>query len=200
MRYVTLLPILAAWLLVPSGMAAQSPGPARADTVVARSGSQVRVIRRHGDRVEQLARGQFQSRSGDTVRILEPDGLWGRLDTVLVGEGRELQVRVDRTTKVWQGLLIGVVAGAGLGAAIGAVAIEPCKPQGFLDCLYEPTTTGQAAQMGAIVGAFIGAVSGAIIGVANGSDTWATVPGPSGARLTMAPARSGLSAGLRFEF
>ena len=187
-------------ILVPSWCAAQSPAATPADTVVPRHGSQVRVIRRHGDRVEQVARGHFQGQSGDTVRLLVADGLWGRPVAVVLEDGGELQLRVGRKSRVWQGLLIGTVAGAALGAAIGAVAIEPCVPQGFLDCLMEPTTTGQATQMGAVAGAFLGAVLGTLIGAANGSDTWASLPGSAGARMTLAPARGGVAAAVRFEF
>jgi hypothetical protein len=81
----------------------------------------------------------------------------------------------------------GALEGAGVGLAVGAlssgiamaVSWEPCRSTGMFSCIMHPSSAGEAAMTGAVVGGVGGVLWGALIGTAvGGRRTYQLEPTP----------------------
>jgi len=111
-------------------------------------------------------------------------------DTVLLGEGRQLQVVVRSRNRGRAGALLGMTGGALIGAVMGSAAYEPCVATGGMfdmSCMFAPTQ-GEMAAGGAILGGLAGGLAGYVIGSAIRTEEWGTVPLGRGVRVGVTPA------------
>jgi hypothetical protein len=152
-----------ACLLSAGGVAAQSPGPAPAQSAVL-MGTRVRVWERAAASFSIPVVGTLAGLTADTVSI-RPDG-----GAAIVGIARPLVTHVEssagpgtggRTTGAWHGAIMGGLAGAILGIVVGDMSRH------------------NAVKLGSY-GAIGGALGGAAIGATRPGDAWqdAALPPP----------------------
>jgi hypothetical protein len=98
-----------------------------------------------------------------------------------------------------QAAVIGLGAGAFLGAVAGFAMYEECVPRQFLDCLLAPeSATGQAMLTGAVLG-LIGAGVGAFVGAQR--ENWERLGLAHAAGVSVQPMRhGGIGLGLKVRF
>ena len=141
--------------------------------------------------------GRVVAANGDTLQVLRDVAR----DTVKVAVSRlaTLDLSTGRHTRRWTGAAYGLLAGATLGAVIGAATYrkQTCAP-GQWFCDY-PGQTGDMAA-GAVLLGTVGTVVGAIVG-AGTAETWRRVVPPASAQLRLDARNAGglaLGASLRF--
>jgi len=81
----------------------------------------------------------------------------------------------ERQTK--RGARIGLGIGAAVGLVVGLTTYQECHSQHWLDmhCLYQPTSAGQSAVLGAAAVGVVGAAVGGLVGAMSRNDKWVTV-------------------------
>ena len=146
-----------------------------------RVGARIRVVNREGRSTALV--GTFVQWLGDTAVLVTADGAntpfglrpWHRVD-----------VSVARPRHVVRNGLIGIAAGAALGAGIGAAVYEPAPPPSSDNCIpigiggscftatMSDFSRGMYAGVGAIAGSIVGGLAGGISGVAR-RDRWVPV-------------------------
>lgn len=143
------------------------------------SGSRVRVVDPppYG---QPVAIGTFVRLAGDSIIITDSTGA---LHQVHLGRGRRWEVSEGMRRHNLRGMGIGLLVGAGIGAAIGLASYEKpdCSQQQFLCLDFGP---GVAAAAGAVMFAVPGMVIGGIAGSAK-REQWRRVP--QGTSLIVAP-------------
>jgi len=144
-KMLTYVRPLAVFLLFDFAAPAQSPQPNWAAVQGLPVGTEVRVALNVG-RVQ----GWFQSANENALMIHADTG-----DRVVM-RPEIVRVSIRRKGHRARNALIGLAAGAGVGAAIGAVAINRCT--GF--CII---TKGQGAGVGAALFAVVGTLIGVVI-------------------------------------
>lgn len=129
-----------------------------------------------GDRVRVHAAGQrsivgtLQSLD-ETALVLKPAG-GGDLVTVNRAGVRGIDLSQRRSRK-GRGALIGLVAGAGAGAAVGSLMVSDCSELEFL-CLYPREARDSYIAVSAIGFGLLGGVLGAVVAP---GEKWDPVPG-----------------------
>jgi len=180
MRRLSILKATATACIV-CGLLAQSPLGAQPVTDSLRVGARIRVVNREGRGTALV--GTFVQWLGDTAVLVTAEGAntpfrlrpWHRVD-----------VSVARSRHVVRNGLIGIAAGAALGAGIGAAVYEPAPPRSSDNCVpigvggscFTATMSGFSRGMYAGVGAMAGAIGGGLAGGISGvarRDRWVPV-------------------------
>jgi hypothetical protein len=143
------------------------------------SGARVRITSRNEPQAET---GQVLTATADTI-VIEVKGIrtvnyrqvYG-IDTLAfpVADIDRLEASRHTGNSRGRGALIGLFVGAGAGAVIGSATYEPCPAQAWL--CFEPSSSGEAAVLGAVAFGVLGAGVGALIGSTIPADKWETVP------------------------
>jgi hypothetical protein len=112
--------------------------------------------------------------------------------------------RIEKTSRtrfgVGRGAGYGLLIGAGLGAAMGAITYSPCRSTGFMSCFMTPASRAQnALWYGAGLGV-VGVVVGSIAGLAGSRDTWVDITPTRMTRIVIAPTSNGAAIGVSFGF
>jgi hypothetical protein len=139
-----------------------------------------------GDKVRLSAEGIAASpvvgvlapSTADSLRVaLAYPGVIGR-DTITVARSavRQLDVSEGKRRHTLDGLRIGVLSGAVVGAALGAATYSPCHQTGLLGCYLTPRSRGESALYGAAAGTVLGLIIGPIAGALTVTDRWRSVP------------------------
>src|SRR5687768_8772239 len=142
-----LLVVLVCALGFPAALSAQSPPLV--------SGSRVRItspaddLGRHVTTVTDVR--------GDSIVITAKEGS----RTIALRNATAIDVSVGTRRPILRNGLIGLGAGAVVGAALGAIAYEECNPEEFC---FLPGSRGGDAALGAVVVGAAGFLTGAIIG------------------------------------
>jgi hypothetical protein len=165
-----------ACLALPHAASAQVPTP--------RVGERVRVVDVASG--APVYTGSLVRLAGDTVVISSGSAA---TTPVALGTARQLEVSQGMHPRTAQGMGIGLLVGAGVGAAIGfATYHKPdCGPQQFLCLDYGP---GLPAVAGAAILGLSGLLIGAIAGSNSTAETWKPVD-RSRIRVSLAPAAGG---------
>ncbi len=132
--------------------------------------AQVELVVERGARIRvtgaaQRYVGAFEALRADTLVLVDDSVQSIPLHTI-----RSFEVSRGRQPKTWTGVQVGFLAGAGAGAAVGALA-SSCSGS---DCA--PLSTGGWIAAGALVAGAAGGVIGAIVGAMTHSDIWEEVP------------------------
>jgi hypothetical protein len=90
-----------------------------------------------------------------------------------------LEVSAGRHSRKAKGALLGLLMGAGVGAAIGYFSYEEPEPCGCIRIDLGPSSEGTSAAFGGALGGIVGALIGALVG-SRPTDTW--VPATVGTR------------------
>jgi len=193
--------LVTGWLAVPTMAMAQTVALRDGQAAAAlQDGAVVRVVRITGNQAEQVVRGRLSSVSGDTVGLRVADAFSSHVVTVVLDQGRALQVRTGRKSQWLKGLAVGILVGGAAGGMIGAITYQPCVSQGeMFDCLMD---FGQEFNIaaGASAGALLGGVLGTVIGASQGRETWAPVSRGPAPRVRVAPAAGGIAVGVTLAF
>jgi hypothetical protein len=86
-----------------------------------------------------------------------------------------IEVSTSRSSHGRQGMGLGLLGGALIGAVVGAATYTPCSSTEFLGCLFAPTSRGANAELGGIGGALIGTIVGGVIGRNRQTENWERV-------------------------
>lgn len=110
------------------------------------------------------------SQRGDTLSF-RPEGT---LDSIALplGSITRLEVSAGRSSHRRQGMGLGLLGGALIGAVAGAATYTPCSGPGFGSCIFSPESRGEQAKWGGVVGALIGTSVGGFIGAASQTENW----------------------------
>jgi len=158
--------VLLAFGLIPALAAAQDP-PAPAWPLD--SGSRIRILSPVlGD---QLQAGTLTWTRGDTVGFRPSRG--ETQFTIATPNIVRLEAVHGTHQRKAKGALIGLLAGAAVGAVLGAASYKPCE--GF--CFFDDTRESDAAIAGAL-GGILGSVLGTLVGAIVPTDTWVGVAVP----------------------
>ena len=139
---------------------------------------------------------------GDTL-VLRAEGARDSLLLPAAGVTR-LEVSHGRKTRVQRGLVVGLLGGAAVGAALAYAAYDPdpCAGSESFACVavFSGTSRGQDAGLGAALGAVAGAAAGSVVGLLWRTERWQRVPlPPRVARVRLAPTpQGGLVVGMTF--
>ena len=138
--------------------------------------------------------GVLRGAARDSLVVLWADG--GE-ETLPVAEVRRLDVSRGRQRAVWQGLAIGLAAGAGTGAIIGAASYtdDGC---GEFGCLVDFGRNFHAG-IGAAIGGAAGVLVGGTIGAVGRWERWRRLPTSALAAwvdVEARPARGGAAVGI----
>ena len=158
---------------------ARTAPPHRPDTVVDRlpqPHERVRVVfAATATEPEHVAAGAFVSLVGDTLVLTRNR----QAVTIVLGEGRRLQVLLRRSDRAKAGFTIGALAGAATGGIIGSATWHPCTETGGpFDCIDYPSR-GDQTLAGGLVGGLIGGLAGWGIGATKHVEVWGTVSPPA---------------------
>jgi hypothetical protein len=135
---------------------------------IAEVGQRVRVTALDGSR----GVGTIRRLTEDSLVVFSPESL-RRYDFELRDvDIIEISIRRERRFLRSAGLVIGAAVVAG--AAVGAVTYAPCVPKQFLDCLFAPTSRGEAAALGGVLLGALGIPVGVIVGLRKEHDVWET--------------------------
>ena len=173
--------LVLAGIVLPSAAAAQVVVP----------GARVRIVDVSSNR--PLMVGQLVRQAGDSVTILSEENLAAAAaHTVwVVGGQRRLEVRTAVHRHAAVGLLLGGMAGAAVGYAIGSSAPNNCANSWFL-CI-------SPAETGAMGGSLLGMVIGAVVGHGARSEDWRRVDqAPVG--VAVSPGAQGMHVALSIAF
>lgn len=146
-----------------------------------RVGARIRVVDR--ERRGTALVGTFVQWLGDTAVLVTAEGA---NTPFRLRPSHRVDVSVARSRHVVRNGLIGIAAGAALGAGIGAAVYEPapppssdnCVPIGFGGSCFTATMSGFSRGMYAGVGAMAGAIGGGLAGGISGvarRDRWVPV-------------------------
>jgi hypothetical protein len=113
------------------------------------------------------------SQRGDTLS-LRPEGTQDSIPLPL-GSITRLEVSAGRSSHRRQGMGLGLLGGALIGAVVGAATYTPCSTTQFLGCLGAPTSRGGQAEEVGLVGALIGTFVGGFIGARRQTENWERV-------------------------
>lgn len=106
-----------------------------------------------------------------------------------IDEVTKLEVLQGRGSHVREGIAVGGIAGALIGAAIGVATYEECVPEGWFDCTFTLDEAARAMLAGT-AGGVLGAGVGALLGSTVPKQEWLTIPRTS-LRVDVAPPRRG---------
>jgi hypothetical protein len=181
--------LLAALLLVvltqPHTLAAQSPGPAASLA----PGARLRITTRDGEkpRIATLV-----ARTADTLQLR----MAGSANTVAMplADISRLDVSTGQHRNVYKGMILGVLAGGGGGALLGAASYQPCTSQ----CLFAPANAGASAVIGGVAGGALGLVVGSLIGAVRVDDWKRVVPDARRVAVSVRPGARGVGLAVRF--
>ena len=155
-------------------------------------------------RVTSSGAGGFTGTFEGTLVKLDPreltlvDGEKGAVMTVPAASVTRVQILTARHRKTRKGLLIGLAAGAALGAFAGSTDPGDGSGCGLNPSVYKPCTAGTAAAWAALTG-ISGAAIGALIGVFGHTETWTEV-GLERVQVQVAPTRGGGRLSMSFSF
>lgn len=156
------------------------------------TGREVRVTAGEDGSVHQ---GRLVLVSGDTL-VLDRAGReeWVAVDSL---------DRVEAARKVRSYTILGAIAGAGVGAALGSTAtLHKCQNQ-VAQGDWVPKNCGIGPTKGALVFGALGLAAGAYIGLHIRTIAWEPIPGvpPGSIRLSVAPlAEGGMAFGVGLAF
>jgi len=180
LAFLVLTPLAACATISGAGRAAAPAIPApteadRTDTVrsAPRPGAEVRfVFPAAGAAPVEYRYGQLQRMAGDTVvmvwEFVRGRTTYSRLDTLILGGGRQLQVVAGRHGNGRTGFFLGFLVGMGVGGAIGS---NCTASSGFV-----PNLCPLAVVSGLVGGGFLGGGVGWVIGKLILIEDWRTVP------------------------
>jgi hypothetical protein len=86
-----------------------------------------------------------------------------------------IEVSTSRSSHRRQGMGLGLLGGALIGAVVGAATYTPCSGPGFGSCIFSPGSRGEQAKWGGFVGALVGTSVGGFIGSDWQSENWERV-------------------------
>lgn len=86
-----------------------------------------------------------------------------------------LEVSTSRSSHGRQGMGLGLLSGALIGAVVGAATYTPCSSTEFLGCLFAPMSRGDQAKWSGFAGALIGTFVGGVIGSNRQTENWERV-------------------------
>jgi hypothetical protein len=173
MRFMSALCAFALITPVPAMCQTSALDPARVD-----AGSRVRITAPVFGGKKQVA----------TVVSSTPDSLVLRQGastaylSVAKSDITGLEVSRGTHTRKGRGALLGLLIGAGTGAAVGAATYKKPKPCEGFACfgeMFGPSSRSFNTGMGASIGGLLGAAVGALVGM-NARDSW--VPATTGAK------------------
>jgi len=151
---------------------------ARPDALTGQSAQSASAIR-PGARVRITQEGQkprvavLVAPGADTVLVR-----WAEhTSTVAVplAEVSRLDVSTGRHRKLLKGALVGTLSAGTVGALLGAATYSPCESTEFFGCFMEPTSQGESALLGGIVGGALGLIVGTLAGLPT-RESWHQVP------------------------
>jgi len=181
---LVVVPLLAACATARHGDSAlarpsRTASPQRPDTVVHRlpqPHERVRVVfAATATEPQRIATGAFVSLVADTL-VLTRDR---QAVTIVLGEGRRLQVLLRRSDRAKAGFTIGALAGAVTGGIIGSATWHPCTETGGpFDCIDYPSR-GDQTLAGGLVGGLAGGLIGWGLGATKHTEVWGTVEVPA---------------------
>src|SRR5215218_7860205 len=138
---------------------------ARPDALTGQSAQSASAIR-PGARVRITQEGQKPR-----VAVLVAPGA----DAVPLAEVSRLDVSTGRHRKLLKGALVGTLGAGTVGALLGAATYSPCESTEFFGCFMEPTSQGESALLGGIVGGALGLIVGTLAGLPT-RESWHQVP------------------------
>ena len=176
MRFISTLCAIA--LMTPAPGLSQMPAP---DDVRVDAGSRVRIASPVFGPKKQVA--TVVSVTRDTLVLRQ--GASTTYRSVATSDITTLEVSKGTHTRKAKGALLGLLIGAGAGAAVGYFTYtkpEPC--QNVIECIVvvgivEPSSKAAFTTLGGALGGIAGALVGAVLGI-HPTDAW--VPGTVGTR------------------
>ena len=114
--------------------------------------------------------------------------------TVAVRDITAIEVSTGKRRHTLRGAMIGLAAGAGVGAVIGYATYEECE--GW--CMFAPSSPSGSAALNATAGGLIGLVTGTAIGFLTRTEKWQRLqPTP---RISVNHLSQGTSVALSYSF
>jgi hypothetical protein len=163
---VWILPLAAAVLWVPSTAVVAQPLPVF-EVNHFEATERVRVSVRNGSSVTGLL-----TRVQDQQISLLVEG--SRIIEVRFDEMERLERSTGKQRRGARGFGTGVAAGAAVGGVLAAASWTECTQQGFMACFMHPSSRGEAAMLGVVVGGAIGIPVGILMALSS-RELWADV-------------------------
>lgn len=153
------------WMHTAVTVALACAGPPLAAQQAAQPGDSIRV---RFDTADVWHYGLVTDRSGDTLVVRGCAGC--RHDPFVVTAVTTIEALRARESSSGYRAIIGLILGAGAGAALGGLGNSGCTP--WESNQSGPKCSGTGVEAGALLGGIVGAVAGAVSGRVGHRDNW----------------------------